>query len=302
MATAGLIDHDARGTAIKNSSAGTLVLCVFVAPFVLESLGYLSPAQAGGEVAVALMYLFLIAVVAWLIARKGTASKKAGARLGAALMLVILITPHYGKAVAAGDSREQDKKLMTDFVAWQEREQVPFVELGHKFEQVDIEKVLTPTNLTTSAGMASARTTMTHYRALLAERNAVIGKYLSDLDQFVAAIPPGPNHDQAAASASSGRGDTVALYGGLDKAQSSQADAMTAMLDWADAQGGSLKMRDNQLLFANAKQQSELQTLLAQVTAADENVAAVNASIAKTQAAAKKTYDSAMDEAKAISK
>ena len=152
----------------------------------------------------------------------------------------------------------------------QARHAARFVELGKRFDAVPLNTVLTPESVTSEAGIAAGRNTVAQYRALLAERQALLTSTFAESQKFFnTRSPTEADKRDALAAMERGMGATIGLYADLDTVQSAVTQAISDILNWAASQRGKLGAKDGQLVYANAKQQSELQALLTRLGATE---------------------------------
>lgn len=145
-----------------------------------------------------------------------------------------------------------------------------------------------------SDGHATARAVLATYRALLAERRALVQTYLLEFERFVNERAPAGDARAGAMEGMKGKREaTVALYASLDEVQSGMADSMERVLDWGASQAGKLGIQNGQLLFTDARQQAELNVLLAQVTEAEKKM---NAALVTAQGVQQKAQEEIADQ------
>jgi hypothetical protein len=141
-----------------------------------------------------------------------------------------------------------------------------FVELGKRFDAIDLHTVLTAEALSSDAGIAAGRATISNYRALLTERNSQVTNSYAAIEHFVNTRSPNEAVKRKTLAAMEGpKGATINNYGALNAAQSAEANAMSDVLDWAATQKGKLAIENGRLAFASQPQQIELQALIAKI-------------------------------------
>ena len=281
------LSSSASRTAINiNYAGGGLIALAFALPFLAIPAGLGTSFQAGGQTVDTLVALLVLAIISWAITRKRSDLAKASGRLISGGVLCLMV----GTGLAQAASEEQaSKRFLRDAMALQAAQSAKFVDLGQRFDKINLTTVLTPEAMTTVSGLATARATIAQYRALLAERRLLLQTYLAEFERFFATIPPGDMRNGALSAMSGGSKDATAkVYADLDRSQTALTDSMSAVLDWGAAQAGALGVRTGQLLFSTKEQQAELQTLLAKLGDVEVQNAAVlkSAAVMMTEAQA----------------
>lgn len=237
-----------------------VILLAFAVPFFAIGFGHGDAATAGYSVASTLGSLLVLAAIAWLATRKGSALSKARARLVIGVILVGVVVANLHQ------DAQRDQKTVAfaqDFMAYARDQQVPLARWEADFAKVDLATVLVPANLTTPAGRATARAMLAQYRALLAEQKSITAAFHSKLEDFVRTQAPTDRlRDMNLASMAKGRQSTEPAYHALADARRDLAEGMDAVVAWGEKQGANLGVRDGKLLFSSAAQQAELQALL----------------------------------------
>lgn len=277
---------------------GFALICVaFVLPFLAIPRGLTTEAKAGYDSVSNLMVLFVLALVAWLATRKRGDMPKAIARLLTGVLVVLFVGG--GLAVAASDA-EQSKVLLKDSLAFAAKQSARSVDLGQRFEKVDMNGVLTVESLTSPAGLAVSKAAAPQYRALLAERRSLVSSYLTEYERYFTGLPNGDFKAGAMASMGANKAATVKLYSDLDVAQTAWVDSISNVLDWAGNQAGQLSARGTQLMFRDQAQKAEMTALVDKVTASEANLNKVLQAATATQAAAQGKTRANMAEADKI--
>lgn len=257
------------GTGVRRIGAvgwGVIVFA-FVVPFASAALGYSSAAQAGyqvGQMTIALVVLVLVTSLA--LKRRSPLVQSYG-RVTVGILLTFWALASAGQQMGQANAQ---KAFLIESQLMQARHAARFVELGKRFDAVALNTVLTPASITSDLGIAAGRNTIAQYRALLAERKALLTSTFAESEQFFnTRSPTEADRREALASMERGKGATIKLYGDLDTVQSAVAQAISDILDWAASQRGKLTAKDGQLVYANIQQQTELQALLTTLGAAE---------------------------------
>ncbi|HMH17188.1 MAG TPA: hypothetical protein VK572_03470 [Burkholderiales bacterium] len=244
-----------------------LIGLAFVVPFASGALGYNNAAQTGyqvGQMAIALGVLVLVTSLA--LKRRSTLVQS----YGRVVVGIVLTLWALGSAAQQIGQENAQKAFLIESQQMQARQAARFVELGKRFDAIALNAVLTPASITSPAGISTGRDTIAQYRALLAERKALLTSTFAESEQFFnTRSPTEADKREALASMERGKGATISLYGDLDAVQSAVVQAISDILDWAASLRGKLTAKDGQLVYANAQQQTELQVLLAKLEATE---------------------------------
>jgi hypothetical protein len=130
--------------------------------------------------------------------------------------------------------------------------------------------VLLPDKLVTPEGRASGRATLKQFRALIAERAATRKDASIKLQQIIAAIPDEEVRDSARAGVNAHHEESVKSAQDMDQAQLQLADAYDAIINWCEGEGKRLTAKENQLSLSTPAQQTQLDSLLAKLKAAEK--------------------------------
>ncbi len=260
------VENTARPRRVGAIGWGLIVLA-FLIPISSAALGYSGAAQAGyqvGQMAIALVILVLVSALA--LRRRSPLVQSYG-RIVTGALLTLWAVASAGQQISQTSAQ---KAFLIEAQQMQARHIARFIELGKRFDAIPLNTVLTPASITSNAGIAAGRNTIAQYRALLAERKALLASTFAESEQFFnTRSPTEADKREALASMERGRGATIKLYGDLDEVQSTVAQAISDILDWSASQRGKLSAKDGQLIYASAQQQAELQTLLTKLGAAE---------------------------------
>lgn len=244
-----------------------LIALAFVVPFASGALGYSSAAQTGYQVGQMTIALVVLVLVTSLSLKRRSALVQSYGRV---IVGIVLTLWALGSAAQQIGQANAQKAFLIESQQMQARQAARFVELSKRFDAVALNTVLTPASITSPAGISAGRDTIAQYRALLAERKALLTSTFAESEQFFnTRSPTEADKREALASMERGKGATISLYGDLDAVQSAVAQAISDILDWAASQRGKLTAKDGQLAYANAQQQIELQVLLVKLEAAE---------------------------------
>jgi len=255
-----------------NFVGAILIILAFVGPYLAAMLGIgeVTAFKVGEDGARTLGSLVLLAIIAWAVSRGRSETFKAGARVVVGVLLCGVVV-----SSIAQTAREitEAKALLAEALVFRDQHALKFAKLAERFDAVDLTKVLTPQSMVLRDDHATARATLATYRALLAERRALVHTYLLEYERFVTDRPASRDAKAGARQGMKGKREaTEALYTSLDEVQTGLADSMTRVLDWGGEQAGKLGMKNGQLLFSSPRQQVELNALLTKVTEAAARV------------------------------
>ncbi len=252
----------------KMSALGwALILIAFVVPLASAAMGHINAGQAGyqmGQMAMALVVLILVTSLAL---RGRSAILQSYGRLAIGVLLSLWAL---GAAAQQFAQRNAERAFLLEAQKMQAAQAARFVELGKRFDAVDLGTVLTPEAVTSEARIAAGRETISKYRDLLAERKALLMTTFAESEHFFnTRSPTEADKREALASMERGKAATIKVYADLDTAQAAVANSMSDVLDWAARQKGKLRVENAQLVFANPQQKIELQELLAKLQATE---------------------------------
>lgn len=272
--------------------AGFIALA-FIGPYLaaLLEFGEMTAFRAGEDGVRTLGSLLLLALISWAVTRGRSDTTKAGARLVVGVLLCIVVGSNI--AQTAGEVQKA-KAFVAEALVFRDQQAAKFTKLAQRFDTVDLAKVLTPQSMVTQEGHATARAVLATYRALLAERRALVQTYLLEYERFVNERALTGDARAGAMEGMKGKREaTVALYGSLDEVQSALADSLERVLDWGASQAGKLGIQNGQLLFTDARQQTELNVLVAQVGEAEKKM---NAAVLRAQGVQQKAQQEMADQ------
>lgn len=260
-----------------------LIIVAFAIPFLAALFGRSTAVQVGESLAQNLIVLFVLALVAWLAARKRNDMAKAIARLLTGALMCLFV----GGTLAVAANEEQDaKRHVQEMLAFTAKQAAQFNDLALRFDKVDMNTLLSVENITSASGLATAKATIAQFRALLAERRLLLQTYLASMDRYLNELPAGDFKAGAMSGIGASKAATVNLYSDLDRSQTAWVDAMSAVLEWSAEQSGKLLIQAGQLMFTSVQQKTELTALVNKVGVAETDLNKVLAATAAAQTAA----------------
>lgn len=280
-----------------NYAGAGLTIFSFVLPFLAMALGYISAFSAGQAAGQGLGALVGLIFVTWLALRNKNALTQAKGRFATGFLMVSLAFTSVTKVVRED---EQAKDLLRQGIAFAAQQTAKFADLSRRFDEVDLDSVLTPENITSPTAVATGKTTVARFRALLAERRALLQTYRADSGRFIDGLPDGEFKRGFQRTVDTNMNATVRLYADLDRTQTTWSDDISAVLEWSSVQSGKLSMRGTQLMFSSEPQRAELALLTSKLTAAEADLNRVVQATAAAQATAQEKNKANMAEAEKL--
>ncbi|QRX83255.1 hypothetical protein [Glaciimonas sp. PAMC28666] len=266
LTTSAYVERSARG---KNIAAWALIATSLVFPFIACIFGKMSAAQVGESIGQTICPFAMLALLAWLLVSRFGPIGKANGRITVGLLLCILSLTHI-----AIEIREENagKRLIRQVMIMRQQKVSQFAEFSQRFRQVDLAKILSPEHMTSKVGQAAARASLDQFRSLLIERQALIANAFVEIERYFKGVPESQASKTALVGMISARDSIAPIYADLSKKQTLLADAIEVVLNWGQAQGATLTVRNGQLLFATQEQQAELQSLLGKLEKTEAEV------------------------------
>jgi hypothetical protein len=179
-------------------------------------------------------------------------------RRSAALLATLLLSC----AALGADTTATEKAFLRDALQHLSQQATAFTDLDKRFAKIDLIGVLTPESITSRVGIETARAQVAQYRALLAERKALLHTYFGESEEFVRTRAPSePARHQVMLAINTNKSRTLELYTALDASQSELAVRIAAVLDWSVSQLGKLRTQSGQIAFSTATQEAEFDRL-----------------------------------------
>ena len=194
------------------------------------------------------------------------ASGQVGRVLGMFLGLMVAQGP---ASYAAVD--ESAKVLAKGLLVIQNKYAQATNELNARLEEVDLTRLGEMAILVKPEQRAYSRAQLARFRSLVAERTALELAVNAQVDKYLDSRSANPARRAAAFQAVLPlKAQARQAMDSLTAADLAMADVLAEMLDWADAQEGSLAFSNGKLVFANAAQQGALLALAQKLSAAQE--------------------------------
>lgn len=271
-----------------------LIALAFIGPSLATLSGLGNAFSVGEDIARTFGSLAGLMLVAWLVARKMGDLAKAKARVVVGIVLCVVVGNNIAKM-----AKEEDvaHAFVREALVFQAQQQEIFEQFGKRFDEVTVTQYLTAEALASPAGVADGKAALENYRALLQERNLLLQTYLAESAALIARVPAGQARAGAESTYGPMREATEKLYKKVDRVESEHAAAIGAIFDWAAANNDKLGASNGELVFSSAKQQHELQTLVARLQTAENEAAAAAEEAQKMAAAELETKNRVNEEA-----
>ncbi len=286
-------DQEQALTKRWNYLGAGLILLAFAGPGLATLAGWGSAFSVGADFARTLGSLFVLALIAWLVTRKKSDLAKAKARVIVGIVLCVVVGNNIARM-----AKEEDvaKAFVHEALAFQAQHREKFENLDKRFQEVTVAQYLTAEALISPSGVTAGKAALERFRSLLQERNLLLQTYLSESVALISRVPAGETRAGAESSFGSARETVEKMYKTLDRVQGEQANAIGAILDWAEANNGKLAVHRGELVFSSAEQQQELQALVARLQAAEHEVNAAVDEAQQTEAVMTENRDRLKEE------
>jgi len=130
--------------------------------------------------------------------------------------------------------------------------------LTARFGQVDVGRYMTPAMLVSADDLRAGRAELARYRALLAERDALMRDAAARAHALLTALPEGQTRSLALRGEAQTAARHRAVRDELSRSEAADSDAIQALFDWADANHAVLEVRNATLVVHGGRQLAEL--------------------------------------------
>jgi hypothetical protein len=209
---------------------------------------------------------------------------------------VAMLTWAYASSVVAQENAA--KTFMQDTLAFDHEASKPLQDIGARIMAFRQDDVVTAQNLTSRPDLQAAKQRVQDFEALVNERDAASRTYFDKTAQRYATLPE-PARSQVMQGFQPMREGMASVYADMGKAQTQWADAVLALLNWADANNSSLRLEGGRVTAMNADTDSQFDALLGHVQEAQNNVNVVLDGADKRRLAMKQRSDEVTAEIKA---
>jgi len=238
-----------------------LIFSGLAMPIFAGMTGYINANRAGEFSARAVGSFLVVMGLAWAFTRSKSAKAQANGRIVSGLLLCLTVWTNL-----AGSVYEEAglKASAREAIALQEEYEGKFTEFQTRFDKLPLDKVLTPSNLTTPAGIEYGRAVMAQLRALIAERQAISKSAALAADRFVGNLPTENTRRMARRQFDEGMVATVKFETNVARLQNRVADVIDAILTWSAAhQGPGMRVANGQLIFVSQADLDDYQAHMA---------------------------------------
>ena len=174
-----------------------------------------------------------------------------------------------GACSRAPAEQESLKTFVRQLAELQQGVSAEEAEWKQRLSSLSMENVLLPSNLVTPQGRASGKQKLKQFRALIAERADRRNVRSNKFQQIIEGIADVDMRDSARAGRNAHHEESVKAAAELDQSQLQLANAYDAILNWCEREGKGLTEQANQLRLSTPVQQTQLDSLLATLKAAE---------------------------------
>ena len=180
---------------------------------------------------------------------------------------------HVGQRV---DDQRTSGHLADKLSEMHQRQRLRHISLEARVDRLGLPGCLSPASLTSTANVASCLTAVDGLRALLAERDRDTNAGDAQERALLAGLPPGPVHDEAVRSMGATIDRMHQARDRMSAMDSANADAIQAVLQWAQKNHAALHANGQSLFVDGRRQLDELNRLRAALGAAGQAAEAAN--------------------------
>jgi len=155
----------------------------------------------------------------------------------------------------------QEKRLLEDILAARTHQMAEEKELGDQFEKLDLDRYTRPESLLSPDDISAGRGELQKFRGLLSQFDELVKKEQAEFDAVVDKTPPGAVRDEAILEEGKAMDRNRAVNGKVRQALNDRADAIQAMLNFADANLGHLQVSGGAFVPESQAQADQLQAL-----------------------------------------
>ena len=168
-------------------------------------------------------------------------------------------------AVQLARVRSENQRITREFVdsiaVMHKQQAAQNAELQARFNQLDFDHGLDAPTLASVDGLARSRELLARFRALLAERERLAAAQKEAGHHLIEQLPAGVLREGALRGEAQTAGRMHQLQDNLSKAENANADAIQAVLDWAERNHALLHARGDKLMVDGRQPLEELQRL-----------------------------------------
>jgi hypothetical protein len=168
-------------------------------------------------------------------------------------------------AVQLARVRSENQRIARDFVdsiaSLHQRQAAQNAALQARFDQLDFDHALGASMLASVDGVRQDREMLARFRALLAERERLAADQSAAGHRLIEQLPAGVLRDGALRGEAQTAGHIHQLQDNLSHSETANADAIQAILEWADRNHARLHARGDKLMVDGQQPLDELQRL-----------------------------------------
>jgi hypothetical protein len=161
--------------------------------------------------------------------------------------------------------RAENQRIARDFVDsvahLRQAQAAQVASLQTRFDQLNLDHALDAQSLGTTDGVQRSRELLARFRALLTEREQLAADQAAAGHKLIQQLPAGSLRDGALRGEEKSTARTHQLQDQLTRAEAANADAMQAVLDWADRNHALLQVRGDKLMVNSQAALDELNRL-----------------------------------------
>jgi hypothetical protein len=161
--------------------------------------------------------------------------------------------------------RAENQRVARDFVesvaSLRQRQTAQNTALQARFNALDLDHALEASTLASTDGVHRGRELLANFRALLAERERLAAEQTAAGHKLIEQLPAGRMRDGALRGAATAAARTHKLQDDLSRAETANADAIQAILDWAERNHARLHLRGDKLMVDGQRPLDELKGL-----------------------------------------
>lgn len=223
--------------------------------------------QAGDAVVRSFGQLMLPAFIAWFVTRKKLAKAKA---IGTLCVGLVFLATSISVAVNKSEAADNGKVFLEKALKIQAENVAKLEKVIERMSAIDMTKVLTLEAVADKTQRTLSKTQVAQFKALLAERRAVVASGITQAELFVSSLTVSEMKRGALEGLENGKRSNKEQFEDLDVVQLSYADSLEALFNWADTQDGKMQFKGGKLLFADDAAVMKFQVLIKNIETQEE--------------------------------
>jgi len=172
--------------------------------------------------------------------------------------------------------RADNQRIARDFVesvaSLRQQQATQNAALQARFDALNLDHALEASTLATADGVRRGRALLADFRTLLAERERLAADQTAAGRKLIEQLPAGRMRAEAQRGAASAAARTHKLQADLSHAEAANADAIQAILDWADRNHALVHLRGDKLMVDSQRPLDELKELEAVLAKSGQDV------------------------------